>query len=1129
MSALALAGMATGAWGAERLLVVGEATWGGWDPDRAAVMVRDACEGDVFRYYGWLEADREFKFLTQAAWDHAEYRNASPDPYISGSGTLMACLGNANDQKFMVSRSGNYEIVCDLARMTVSVTLDEEHTTPVLHDVLYAVGSATPGGWTLSRALPLTLTGDDHWHFAGRLPMVPGIFKLATNCHGDYGGQKFLFRDPEDPGRLTEDGTDDRQWSISEPGIYEVSVDLAAGTIDIVADDAVSLLGAVTDWERDSRSLRVRCEHGMVELTPYNDMTVKVLTTYDAMPGTERESLSVCAQPECEFEVSETGDAIVLATPGLQVSVERAGGRVAFADNAGNLILREEEGMDNSMLPRRASFAGMGDRAFYGGGYNGRGTNLEGTTLVMDNTQTGGWDCTWSAPHNICIPFVVSASGYGLLFDDRYQGASLTPSAEGTTYLSGSLTPVAYYFVGSADGSMAGVMGNYTELTGRQPLPPYWALGYMTSRYGYRTQSEAEGIVEGIRDARLPLDCIVFDLYWQGEGNSGMGNLDWYRPNWPEPEQMMSAFAARGVRTVCITEPFFTSVSANYEPLCRLGYLADEDVHDMGWLGAPRTGLIDASNPAAMDWMWDFYSRRTAEGVTGWWLDLGEPERHDSDSRHAGGTVEQIHNEFGDLWTARVYRGMREDFPDVRPFLMPRAGSAGMQRYSVFPWTGDIRRSFNGLKAQVPALVSAGMSGLGYMGNDVGGFAADGVGTDPELYLRWIEMALFSPMMRTHSSLKPEPHLPEYAEVLPAVRDFLNMRYSYLPYTYTLAWENATTGMPLARPLNFHDNAGTLASPADSRDAYLWGRDILVAPVTDRGATSRSITFPAGKWVDLNDMSRVYAGGSTVTYTAPLETLPHFGRLGSFIARYSQSEYENTDLIDRSRVTVLCLVDAEAGGTVSSQMFDDDHLSPESLERGEWSLTTFRGKPADDGYAVSILNSGSYPGMPEVRVYTLVVPGYSGAIASVGDETAEYRRVDDPRDFEAAGEGAYMVDDESGVLYIRTAVSSAADREVRISTSDHNGVNMTADRGTVLEYCAGVLSYQLPAGAHDATLSVCDAAGRVVWSATAEPGDGTVRQVSVPASTVPGFYIATLSGRGAAGESLVRSVRMMVR
>lgn len=155
----------------------------------------------------------------------------------------------------------------------------------------------------------------------------------------------------------------------------------------------------------------------------------------------------------------------------------------------------------------------------------------------------------------------------------------------------------------------------------------------------------------------------VFDLYWQGEGNNGMGNLDWYTPKFPDARKMMSDFESKGVKTICITEPFFTSDSRNYSELKEKGYFADDNVSNMWWLGSEKVGLIDSSNPDAMDWKWQFYKQRTEEGMGGWWLDLGEPESHDDDSRHMGGSVDQVHNEFGDLWTSRVYRGYKEDFP----------------------------------------------------------------------------------------------------------------------------------------------------------------------------------------------------------------------------------------------------------------------------------------------------------------------------------------------------------------------------------------------------------------------------------------------------------------------------------
>lgn len=1120
--------------GADRLLVVGDATWGGWSLDRTSVMLQQAGEPDVFRYTGWLEADKEFKFLTEAQWDRTEYRNASTDPYILGDGQLIVCNGNDNDNKFKVRESANYDIVCNLANMTVSVNKAGYQTRPIKHDVLFLVGDATPGGWALGQSLPLAVDAKDPFLFSAKVYLSPGIFKIATNCYADYNEQKFYFRDASDAGRISEDGTDDRQWTISNEGYYNVTVSLSASTISIEEVAEGSPLGNATGWQRRGNSLVVSAANGELELTPYNDYVIKVFTRPAGETQGERRSISVYASPEADFSVSETDVAIILETSATKAVVAKSDCHIEFEDMAGNSVLREKGGLDNSGATRRISFDAMGDRAFYGGGYNGQRINHNGTSLVMNNTQTGGWDCTWSAPHNICVPFIVSTSGYGILFDDHYRNARITPSSEGTTYSSASLNPVAYYYVGSADGSMASVMENYTFLTGRQELPPYWALGYMTSRYGYHSRTEAEEIVSGIKNAGLPLDGIVFDLYWQGEGNSGMGNLDWYAPNWNNPSEMMSNFANQGVKTICITEPFFTSVSSNYETLRQNGYFADEDVAGMEWLGAPKTGLIDTSNPDAMDWMWNFYKQRTQEGVGGWWLDLGEPERHDDDSRHMGGTVSQVHNELGDLWTARVYRGFKEDFPDVRPFLMPRAGTSGMQRYSTFPWTGDIRRSYKGLEAQIPAMLSAGMSGIGYMGNDVSGFAADDVGTDTWLYLRWMEMAVFSPVLRTHSTYKPEPHLDCYSDVFPAVKKYIEMHYSYLPYTYTLAWENAVKGTPLMRPINFHDLPGETPSPADCKDEYLYGRDILVAPVVTLNTFSREITFPQGEWVDLNDLSAVYAGGTTVTYDVPLETLPHFGRKGSFITRFAQESYTTTSEIDNTRLAVTYLADFDGslgrsaeGSVARSVIFDDDKSSTTSLRDKRTLLTTFEGENAVGGHVIRIMNSGSYDGMPSRRVYEFTVPActFDVKALALGSGAAMTRCVDRAA-FDRAGEGAYFVEPDN-TLRFKVGVDSDKDETVAINTGTVTGaINTALTASCVFDFSprTGLFNVAMPCGTCDASVCVHDVNGMLLAEMPVGECDGTVRQLAFPL-THSGLYIATLSGISPDGSRLSRTIK----
>lgn len=896
-----------------------------------------------------------------------------------------------------------------------------------------------------------------------------------------------------------------------------------------------SQLGAYVSHSDDGTTLTVTAAKGKLMLTPYNDYVIKVFTLPQGNTSAERKSITVSATPQASYTVSEDAENLTLTTASLKVLVNKATCTVSFADMSGNTILAEKGGIANGSNPRSISFQPMDDQAFYGGGYNGQRINQNDIHLTMNNTQTGNWVSSTPAPHNICIPFVVSTSGYGILVDDHYRGSQLTPSAgNGTTYQTGSLNPIAYYYVGG-DGSMASVLENYTFLTGRQELPPYWALGYMTSRYGYQSEREAREVVHNIKNANLPLDGIVMDLYWQGPRPSGMGNLDWNRSQWPNPGQMMADFDAQGVKTLLITEPFFTSSTSNYTPLQNLGYFADEDVNDMGWLESSRVGLLDASNPAALDWMWNFYKARTAEGVGGWWLDLGEPERHDGDSHHKGGTVEQVHNEFGNLWIERVYRGMKEDFPDIRPFIMPRAGTSGMQRFSTFPWTGDIRRSWDGLEAQVPALLSSSMSGVAYMGSDVGGFTSN-YGTDPQLYLRWVEFATFSPMMRTHSPDRPEPYLNEYSGVLNDVRRYIHMRYSYLPYTYTLAYENATKGTPLARPINFHSAAGTTA--ADCHDEYLWGKDILVAPVLGN-TSSRRITFPEGRWVDLNDLSRVYDGNSTISYDAPLSVLPHFARQGSFITRYTQPTYTTTGEIDHSALSLTYLMSDDESATVTAKIFDDDRKSTRSLEDQAYMLTTITGHQAPNGHHISFDFEGNgYDGMPETRTMTVTIPRFNAVIDHISSTanvnraaSDDFKKLTSLSAFESAEAPAYYLADDR-TLHLKAAVLTGTSSEIHIANAPSAITSIASDAsGIMLEYSSatGVFSYSMPAGAAGAVITVYDVAGMAADSISGLTADGTVRQTAAARALSTGLYLATLHARNADGTPLTHTVKIAVR
>ncbi len=919
-----------------------------------------------------------------------------------------------------------------------------------------------------------------------------------------------------------------------------------ASVDDYVRSNPAAPLGAVTDWVNDGTVVTLSCEKGSLAITPWAPWIVKVFTLpQNPSVAEERRSISIPSSPEADFSVSETDDAILIAiSGGLTVSVDKSSSLVTFLDAKGT-ILAESKGLQNEGSTRKVSFLPAGDSAFYGGGYNGGWTNWNGHTMTMNNTQTGNWVAGTNPPHCITIPFFISDGGYGVYFDDHYRGATLSPSVNGTSYSTGSQNPIAYYFVGGENRDMEQVMANYTLLTGRQEMPAYWGLGYITSRYGYHNRAEGEQVVNNIKAMPLPLDAIVFDLYWQGDDEYHLGTLNW-GSNFPNPKDMMKGFLDKNVHTICITEPYFTHLCPNYNTLRDRGYFADESVNDMDWLHSNQVGLIDSSNPDAMNWMAQFYKQRTHEGIDGWWMDLGEPERHDYDSHHMGGSVDQVHNEFSLLWQKAIHEQMRAEFPDRRLLFMPRSGTAGMQHYAAFPWTGDIRRSWDGLEAQVPALVNSSMSGIGYMGSDVGGFIASS--TDANLYLRWIEFAVFSPAMRTHSQNDPEPYLGHYTSVADGIKKFVNLRYQYLPYLYNLAYSNTYQGLPLARPANFHDeDRSTLAN---CKDAYLWGRDIFVAPVLNN-TNSRMITFPDGDWIDMNDWKTRYAGGQTVTYNAKLEVLPHFARVGSFIPRYTQSVFTSTAEASKSDFTIDYILDP-LNPTATGFLYEDDHEDPMPVEHDNYILTEFSSElDSDGGLAIVVRRSGTvHNDAPEAHNYTLIVHNYempyegavyggpgnvarparAAALSEEGDtEDYKFNTASSAEELQASDGNGYYYDPDNKKLHIRF---QAAPTDGFVLAANNNGVltgleSVTGEGLITLGYADGELLYSIPAGFKEAEVAISNVAGAEIARVADLNCDGyrNSRALDLPA----GIYLAKVKARNAANLPAARSFKFIVK
>lgn len=725
-----------------------------------------------------------------------------------------------------------------------------------------------------------------------------------------------------------------------------------------------------------NRVTTVRTPKGIVQVTPVSQNIFRVATTpgNPEAPLTLPESKAAIMTPDPSgIKVTSTPSEVIIASPTTTVRVNRSSGQVRFFDANGELLLAEANGVDNSSPLKRVSFTGGADEHFYGAGERGHSFRLNGDTLVNYNRPTYGYGKgdPRISQMNITVPYVVSDLGYGILFDDYNKSTLIL--GDSIVYESETPKPLSYYFINGEEGNIASTTRNYVALTGNQPLPPFWTLGYITSKYGYKSQDETLGVIDTLKQKGYPVDGIVLDLYWYGV-ETDMGRLEWMKENWPDPKGMLTTLKEKGVNLIPIHQPYYNKKGGinNYNLLKSKDLLtkdADGNINDVQtWVG--EAGMLDITNPKAAEWLWGRLRPLTADGLAGWWGDLGEPEQHPESILHANGEMaSQYHNLYGNDWSKIVYEGLRKDFPDMRPMLMMRGGTAGLQRYSVFPWSGDVARSWEGLQAQVNIMLNTGLSGLAYMSSDLGGFAVDQKHpTDPELYVRWLQMGEFTPTFRTHAQLFPEPYnYPAQEKILLGI---IKDRYRWLPYNYTLAFQNATEGLPFVRPLNFRgENADSKYS--DIQDEYLWGDNVLVAPVLKKGARSRKVVFPAGQWCDWHNPSRKYNGGTTATVQAPLDVLPLFVRTGAFIPQYDES----IDNVTQYNPQFLTIKYFPAKEWSNFTLYDDNRLSPTSLEDGQFQLTTFSGSKQGNELYIALETNGSYEGMPEFRMLTFEIPG----------------------------------------------------------------------------------------------------------------------------------------------------------
>ncbi len=722
----------------------------------------------------------------------------------------------------------------------------------------------------------------------------------------------------------------------------------------------------VERWTEKDGVLEIATNDGRYLIRPYSSAIVE--TTF-IPSGEQYEPAShavVLAPAGVKATAKEADGRIEFATAGITVTIDKKPLRIAYAYK-GQPLVAEKLGYTHKDKLEAIEFALDGDEALYGAGARAVGMNRRGNRFQLYNKAHYGYG-NRSELLNFTIPLALSSKKYALHFDNPQIGYLDFDSRKDGTLTYETIGGRKTYQVVAGD-AWSDVMANYTSLTGRQPLPPRWTFGNFASRFGYRSEAEVRATVDRFIADKIPLDAVVLDLYWFGKEVKGtMGNLAWDRDTFPDPQRMIRDLKAKGVDTVVITEPFVVTTSKRWQEAVDAKALAttkDGKPYTYDFFFG-NTGLIDLYSPAGRDWFWNIYKGLKRDGVTGWWGDLGEPEVHPAALQHAGATADQVHNIYGHDWARLIAEGYRKEYPAERPFILMRAGYSGSQRFGMIPWSGDVGRTWGGLQSQMEIALQMGMQGLGYMHSDLGGFA--GAMLDDELYVRWLQYGVFQPVFRPHAQ-EEVPAEPVFraprAKKLAA--EAIRLRYAMLPYNYTTAFENSTTGMPLMRPVLFEDAGDTNALSS----TYLWGDSFLVAPVTEQGAKRKEVYFPnkGSAWFDFYTGAR-HGGGITEVVDVVEEHIPVFVRAGAFVplAPVVQSTKDYTG----KRIDLHYWHDAGVKAS-AGQLYDDDGITAGAYEQGKYELARFTSKAQDGRLDIAIDTEAGKGATAVARAYTLHV------------------------------------------------------------------------------------------------------------------------------------------------------------
>jgi alpha-glucosidase len=727
----------------------------------------------------------------------------------------------------------------------------------------------------------------------------------------------------------------------------------------------------VVDFKQDTNKIYLTTKNGVVlEITVLRGSLIRFryATNYVFEPD-----FSYAIDPEAnlgysKLEVVENDTEYIIETDRVHVLVDKKSLRTQISDLEGNIISEDEIGFHweenyeyggntvkmSKITQTGESFYGMGDKASH---CNLKGKRVE--NWVTDQYAYGkDQDPLYKA-----IPFYTGlhkGKAYGLFFDNSFKTHfDFAHERRNTTSFWADGGDMNYYFFYGPE--MSKVVSAYSNLTGTPELPPMWALGYHQSKWSYYPESNVKEITKGFRDRQIPCDAIYLDIDYM----DGFRCFTWDKKLFPDPKRMIKELEADGFKTVVMIDPGIKIDREYwiYKEALEKGYFCKRGDGPLmtGKVWPGECHFPDFTNPEVREWWADLYKEFMSDlGVHAVWNDMNEPAvmevpgktapldtRHNYDGHPC--THRKAHNVYGMQMVRATYEGVKKYVYPKRPFVITRAAYAGTQRYSS-TWTGDNVATWEHLWIANVQMQRMCMSGYSFVGSDIGGFAEQPNG---ELFARWVQLGIFHPFCRVHSSGDHGDQEPWSfgTEITDIVRKFIEIRYQLLPYLYTMFYKYSKEQRPMLQSLVLFDQED--AQTHFRTDEFIFGEQILVCPIQEPNAQGRRMYIPKGRWYDFWT-DEVSEGGKERWVKADLDTVPLFIKEGAIIPKYPIQQY-----VGELEIKELILETYYKLGTEISEVYEDAQDGYD-YKKGRYSLRNFKLTGKKNSLTVQQFKDGSF-------------------------------------------------------------------------------------------------------------------------------------------------------------------------